>query len=160
MATTDYDHLKNMAIGPWGMHDTATSLQGLAQNVADSVSRIRTTLEALTINDWVGKTQQEADDFNNQWHTVMGQMFGSEEKPENGVLPAMAGGIATAVYNYDVAEFGLVDAWNTFAGKFADGSTHKWRRTQPLRDDNPPAPPDVTDTNQTAITADYPPLKS
>ncbi|GAA0370619.1 hypothetical protein NE235_35550 [Actinoallomurus spadix] len=159
MATTDYDYLSNMAIGPWGIHETATALHDYAQNVADSVSRIATTLQSLTLNDWVGKTQQEADDFNKRWRTVMGDIFGSDEKPDDGVLSAIATGLATALHNYNAAEFGLTDVWNRFTAKF-DAPPQPWRSAVPPLDIDTTPPPDVLDTNKTAITADYPPLTS
>ncbi|MGI5230637.1 hypothetical protein [Actinoallomurus sp. CA-142502] len=152
MSTADYDHVKGIAIGPWGINDTAKTLHDLSQNVADSVGRIGTTLQSLVLNDWMGKTQQEADDFNTRWAAVMGEVFGGHDKPNDGVLNALASGIGIAGNNYDKAEFGLVDVWNRFSGKFGDGKS-----------DDPPsknAPPDELDTNKTAITADYPSHKS
>lgn len=152
MGTTDYDHVKELAVGPWGLNDTAKGLSTLAQNIADSVDRITNTLQPLVLNDWIGTTQQEADDFNNRWLAVMGEVFGSKDKPDDGVLNALSDGIATAAANYDKAEYALIDVWNQFAGKLPAANQNG--------SNNPPSkttPPDEMDTNKTAITADYPP---
>ncbi|MCO6000324.1 WXG100 family type VII secretion target [Actinoallomurus rhizosphaericola] len=155
MDTTDYDHVQNIAIGPSGMDTTATSLSKCAQEIADSITRIENALKSLTLNGWAGKTQQEADDFNNRWVKVMGDLFGSKDKPNDGVLNAMANGIYTAVKNYDEAEYGLVDVWKRFAGKLPKAGVESSVPT-PSKD----TPPDQLDTNKTAITADYPPYVS
>jgi hypothetical protein len=147
----DYDHVGDIAIGPSGMHDTAQMTSHLNQSVADSVNRIADTVKSLVLNDWQGATQQEAEDFNNQWLSVMGELFGSKDKPDDGVLNAIASGIATAADNYNKAEYGLINVWNQFAGKLpTDGQGGDGK---PSHD----APPDQMDTNKTAITADYPP---
>jgi hypothetical protein len=137
---TDYDHAGETWVSPSGLHATAQQLSDLAKDVADSVGRISDTLKSLALNDWQGATQQEADEFNNRWVAVMAELFGSKDRPEDGVLNAMADGIVTAVNNYNKAESGLISAWSNFAnGEKTHGN------------------PDVMDTNLTAITADYPP---
>lgn len=148
---TDYDHVKALKVGPWGINEAATDLRRLSQEVVDSVDRIMTTLNSLTLNDWRGRTQQEADDVENRWHSVMTGLFGSEEKPGDGALNAITSGLATAVQNYDKAESAVAEAWSRFAGAIdGDGGGKPSER--------PPA--DVLDTDKTAITADYPPFRT
>jgi hypothetical protein len=149
---TDYDHLSAITVGPWGLNDTGKGMSELAQNIADSLDRITNTLHPLVLNDWIGSTQKEADDFNNRWLAVMGEVFGSKDKPDDGVLNAMADGIATAANNYNKAEFALIDVWNQFAGKLPTANQNGDHNTP-----SKTAPPDEMDTNKTAITADYPP---
>jgi uncharacterized protein YukE len=152
VAAADYDHVREIAIGPWGMNDTAKGLNQLAQNIADSIDRITSALRPLVLNDWQGATQQEAEDFNNRWLAVMGEVFGSTEKPDDGVLNAISDGIANAAFNYNKAEYALIDVWNQFAGKLPTANKDG--------NNNPPSkttPPDEMDPNKTAITADYPP---
>jgi hypothetical protein len=153
VATTDYDKVKKISIEPSSISATVTSLGTHAQDVVDSLNRIEKTLQSLTLNDWAGKTQQEADDFNNRWAKVMGDVFGSKDKPDDGALNALIDGLATAVKNYDEAELGLTDIWKQFAGKMStDGNNNN--------DTLKETPPDQVDTNKTAITADYPPYTS
>jgi hypothetical protein len=151
MATTDYDKVKKISIEPSSISATVTSLGTHAQDVADSLDRIAKTLQSLALN-WVGKTQQEADDFNNRWTTVMGEVFGPKDKPDDGALNALVDGLATAVKNYDEAELGLTDIWKQFAGKMPTDDNNN--------DTSKNTPPDQLDTNKTAITADYPPYTS
>ncbi|MEV5704151.1 hypothetical protein [Actinoallomurus sp. NPDC052274] len=146
---TDYDHAEETYVSPSGLHDTAQQLHDLANAVADYVGRISDTLKSLNLN-WQGETQKEADDFSSRWTAVMGEVFGSEDRPEDGVLNAMAQGIATAVNNYNKAEFGIISAWSKFAGSLpTDGQGGSSKPSDDI-------PPDVMDTNKTAITADYP----
>lgn len=150
--TTDYDHVRLMAIGPGGITGAATNVKKHAQEVADALGRVIVALEALTAGGWQGATQREAEDFNARWTTVTQDLFGTKENPETGVLNAIAGGIGTAGANYNKAELGLNDLWKKFAGGLApDGGGDG-------KDDPPPSkepPADVLDTNKTAITADY-----
>jgi uncharacterized protein YukE len=139
---TDYDRAGDSYISPSGLNKTAKELGDLAQNVADSINRIKGTLDQLALG-WAGKTQQEANDFTNRWSEVMRDLFGTDGDPNRGVLNCISNQVATAAGNYNLAEGGLVDAWSKFT---ADGSS------------TPPAvPPDEMDTNKTFITADYPP---
>jgi uncharacterized protein YukE len=147
----DYDHVSDIRIGPSGMHDTAQRISDLNQSVADSVTRIADTLNPLVLNDWQGATQQEAENFNNRWLSVMDELFGSKDKPDDGALNAMAHGIGTAADNYNKAEYGLMNVWNQFAGKLP--TADQGGDGKPSHD----TPPDQMDTNKTAITADYPP---
>ncbi|MCO5975084.1 WXG100 family type VII secretion target [Actinoallomurus soli] len=154
MSDTNYDQVGYLAIGPWGIDDTATKLQDLVQDVVGSLTYIDAVLQSLVLNDWMGKSQQEADDFNSRWSAVMSEMFGSDDKPNDGVLNAIVNGIANAGSNYNKAESGLISTWSQFSARF---DPPKWRRTQPQLPDINATPPDELDTNKTAITADYHP---
>jgi Proteins of 100 residues with WXG len=147
---TDYDHAGETWASPAGLHSTGQQINDLAKDISDSVDRIQNTLQSLVLNDWQGATQQEADDFNNRWLAVMGELFGSKDKPNDGVLNAMADGIFKVTDNYNKAETGLVNVWSQFAGKLP---------SEGQKADSTPSdriPPDEMDTNATAITADYP----
>lgn len=146
---TNYDHAGETWISPSGLHATADQVNDLAKDIVDSVDRITKTLKSLVLNDWHGATQQEADDFNNRWLAVMGEVLGSKDKPDDGVLNALVDGIITATNNYNKAETGLVGVWSKFAGKLPSPGD---KGGKPLE----VSPPDEMDTNKTAITADYP----
>jgi hypothetical protein len=151
MATeADYDHIPQMSIDPSALHDTATTMKDIAQEIGDAVDRIMDTLDALVLDSWKGETEKEVNEFADHWSTVMDQLFGSKDKPDDGVLNAMVDGVTNACNNYNEAESGLTNVWNDFAAKLpsANGSSG---------DESKAAPPDKLDVTGTAITADYPP---
>ncbi|WP_165978274.1 WXG100 family type VII secretion target [Actinomadura darangshiensis] len=155
---TDYDAVKKIAIGPTGLQSTAKRLLALAQEVADALSRVQTTLNGLTSEGWSGGTQQEAEDFNRRWLAVMKELFGTEADPGTGVLNAIASGVGVAGDNYAKTESGLAEIWKKFssnlptAEELADEDLDDdGKKDEPIRE----KPEDVLDTNKTAITADY-----
>lgn len=139
----DYDQA-TIAVGPDGMSIRAKGLSTLAGNVSGAIVRIQTTLDALALTGWKGKSQQEATDFANRWDAVMKDLFGTKEKPDDGVLNALADGVGAASGNFTKADNGINGIFTQFAagleGTGSSGGT----------------PSDDLDTNNTAITADYP----
>lgn len=144
-STVDYDGAE-MDVGPRSMDGTAKRLQSIAQGIADALARIQTTLDGLVLDGWQGKSQQEATNLNTRWMMAMTHLFGTTDKPGDGVLNAIADGVEGAAQNYGTAESGLTDLWNSWSGKFSDTGGDG---------DKNQTPPDELDTNATAITADY-----
>ncbi|QFG21554.1 WXG100 family type VII secretion target [Actinomadura sp. WMMB 499] len=152
--TTDYDSVEKVAVGPTGLQNTAKRLLALAQEIADSLGRVQTTLNGLTADGWNGFGRQEAEDFNRRWLAVMKELFGTEADPSTGVLNAIASGVGVAGENYGKAESGLADIWSKFASSLP---TAEELANGDGTDEEPSdeKPKDVLDTNKTAITADY-----
>jgi uncharacterized protein YukE len=141
----DYDQV-TMAVVPEGMHTKSQDLSNLAGNVADSLSRIQTTLESLVLDSWKGESQQEATDLANRWNGQMTDLFGTKDRPDDGVLNALADGVSAASGNFTKAEDGIIGIFNLFFSGLQGIAP-------------PPAdalPTDDLDTNNTAITVDYP----
>jgi uncharacterized protein YukE len=142
----DYDQVTIAAV-PEGMFTKAQDLSNLAGRVADSLSRIQTTLESLVLDSWKGESQQEATDLANRWNDVMTDLFGTEDKPDDGVLNALADGVSSASGNFTKAEDGVIGIFNEFFSNL---------QGPPPSPDKPPPPEDDLDANNTAITVDYP----
>jgi len=141
----DYDQV-TIAVEPEGMSAKAQDLSDLAGNVSDSLSRIQTTLESLALDSWKGKSQQEATDLSNRWNGLMTDLFGTDGKPDDGVLNALANGVSAASGNFTKAENGIIGIFNVFFSGLQGAET-------------PPPdalPTDDLDPNNTAITVDYP----
>jgi uncharacterized protein YukE len=139
----DYD-ASRIAVAPKDMNAIATDVTNLSQDIANSLDHIRSTVEVLFLTDWKGRSQQEADELNNRWSTMMKKLFGTKEEPDIGVLSAIADGIGFAADNYGKAESGLTAAFHKFADGLSGGAG-----------DKNAVPKDELDTNKTAITADY-----
>jgi hypothetical protein len=71
--------------------------------VADSINRVVGIWNNLKVG-WVGKTAQEAQDFNDRWVTSITDLFGTSADPGTGVLPKIAYGLSLAGMNYGEAE--------------------------------------------------------
>lgn len=144
----DYD-AANLYVDPDGLKVKADALEGLAENVVDSLSNIEHALAALQLG-WAGKTADEAKDFGNRWETVMKELFGSKDHPDTGVLNAIVDGLLITRDDFAEVEITLAE----FFQKFAEGLGKP--DTTPLPSlgtggDNA-SPMSITDTNNTAIT--------
>jgi uncharacterized protein YukE len=140
-ATTDYDSAK-LKVWPDGLGLRANNLLRQAENVAQSLENINGTLSALQLG-WAGQTADEAQDFGRRWEGVMKELFGSQDKPEDGVLNAIVDGLLTTGGIYSKTEKALVDMFTKFGQDLSSGGDS----TTPTS-----APPNVTDLNLTAIT--------
>ena len=147
-APANYDQAE-LDIEPADLKRAAETVNRHARDIAGALNRINAKLRALNEHGWQGATQQEAEDFNTRWIAVTNNLFGPKDDPHGGVLNAIAVGIDTAYGNYNTTETELTKIWKEFSGKLPSasggGDGKPDRKT----------PPDVTDTNRTAITADY-----
>jgi uncharacterized protein YukE len=135
----DYD-VSVITVSPSGLNTIATNLVGLGQAISDSLVTINNTLSGLRVA-WQGQAASDAEDLNQNWMRVMTELFGTEDDPDKGVLPALADGVAMASGNFSVTEVGVTSLFKRFTGTASD-------------DDKRPDP--VTDTNQTAVTMTFP----
>jgi uncharacterized protein YukE len=113
MVSTGYDNAVIMA-DPQGLADHAKNLHTHADDVAQSVKNIVDALFHLRLG-WVGKTSDEAQEFNDRWSKVMKDLFGTEQDPSHGVLNAMAMGVQNASQAYDGAEDVLIKMFDQFS---------------------------------------------
>jgi len=140
----DYD-AASIHVMPDDLKSIADHLDTAATDVADSIRRINDQLGSLALG-WSGATQQEAEDFSNQWSRVMNELFGTEDHPEQGVLNAIVGGLRGTGGGFSKTEHALADMFR----KFKDNMNSGGGGTTPAD-----APADVNDITQTAITEDW-----
>lgn len=144
--TADYD-TSSIKVSPTGMQTTGGDMTRLAQDVSDSLKVINTQLGQLKIA-WQGKSSTDADEVSQDWMRVITELFGTEEDPSKGVLPALADGVHMSWSNYSATEDGI----RKIFADFLDGLT-----SQSGDDSNNQDPPEaVTDTNKTAVTMTFP----
>ncbi|MDH6513825.1 hypothetical protein M2163_009202 [Streptomyces sp. SAI-135] len=138
--TADYD-LSVIDVSPVGLNVTSRALVELSSSVADRISTIYTTLNGLRVA-WQGQAASDAEEVQNEWTRVMTELFGTEEDPSRGVLPALADGVGMAWGNFSVAEQGVTKIFTEFLTNLtATGGGD---------------PEEVTDTNRTAVTMTFP----
>ena len=53
---------------------------------------------------WLGNTADEVQDFNTRWSAAVTKLFGTEDKPEDGILSKVATAAGLAAINYGVSE--------------------------------------------------------
>jgi hypothetical protein len=96
---------------------------------------------------WAGKTQEEVDKMNNRWTSTMRGLFGTEDSPQSGVLNVMAAGVMAVAAGNAQTEVALADMFR----KFLEGVD------SPGDGGGTPgsAPEDLTNLDNTAITADW-----
>jgi len=143
----DYD-TSSIYVEPDELRSIADRLDSAASDVADAVGRINDQTSGLALG-WSGKTQQEAEDFSNQWTRVMKGLFGTEEHPEDGVLNVLVGGLRGAGAGYAKTEHALADMFREFKKHLNSGDGGSGGKAPEK------APDDILDTNQTAITEDW-----
>jgi hypothetical protein len=145
--TADYDS-SNIYIDPDGLKTKADALLGHAQNVVDSLTNITNTLTNLQLG-WAGQTADEARDFGDRWEAVMGELFGSGDHPEDGVMNAIVDGLLVTRGDFSKAEHALEQMFTQFSNDLASGGG---------RGSGTPssAPPSINDLNYTATTEIYP----
>ncbi|MEU5030659.1 WXG100 family type VII secretion target [Streptomyces milbemycinicus] len=128
-------------VSPAGLNVTSKSLVELSNSVAERIGTIHTTLNGLHVA-WQGQAASDAEKVQNEWTRVMTGLFGTEENPSLGVLPALADGVGMAWGNFSVAEQGVTKIFTEFITNLtATGSGD---------------PGEVTDTNRTAVTMTFP----
>lgn len=148
----DYD-TSSIYVEPNELTSIADRLDSAASEVADTIKRINDQTSSLGLG-WSGRTQQEAEDFSNQWARVMKDLLGTEDHPEDGVLGALIGGLRGAGGGYSKTEHALVDMFNDMKKHMNSGGGNDGGKDD--SDDNgkapKDAPKDITDTKKTAIT--------
>lgn len=130
----DYDtaatHL--ISVKPQSIAAAANSLTTKINDLTDTLKWISSTWHDLKLG-WVGKTQQEADQFNAMWLDATTKMFGdpntpadSTETPPQGqcALGKIQGLVNAAVKTYSNAEYGLAESFVKFGEQLA-GTYHE-----------------------------------
>ncbi|MFJ6573535.1 hypothetical protein ACIQNU_39635 [Streptomyces sp. NPDC091292] len=136
----NYD-LSVIDVSPAGMNVTSKTLVELSLAVAERIGTILTTLNGLRLA-WQGQAAMDAEKVQNEWTRVMTELFGTEEDPSLGVLPALADGVGMAWGNFSVAEQGVTKIFTEFLTNLTGTGGGD--------------PEEVTDTNRTAVTMTFP----
>lgn len=115
------------------MDAASKQLQALAGDVSDVVKHINDTVFTLALG-WAGKTSQEAQDFTNRWNSKMNELFGTSDKPEDGVLNVMSAGVEAAAIGFSQTNDYIGMTFNQIAASLSS----------PAQDTSTPtsAPPD------------------
>ncbi|MEV6948791.1 hypothetical protein AB0N07_44130 [Streptomyces sp. NPDC051172] len=134
----DYNSSK-LAVDPITLSDSCDKLTDAAQNIGTALGDIMNCLSELRIS-WTGDSADVADDFNQRWSKVTGELYGTEaaqivntltfggfyaaDPGAEGVIPALTKGVAKAAGNYANGE-GAVKAmfWNLGNGLAQSGGS-------------------------------------
>ncbi|WP_394427743.1 WXG100 family type VII secretion target [Streptomyces sp. SGAir0957] len=144
--TADYD-TSVIDVSPVNMKKTGDDMTSLAQDVSDSLKVINTQLGQLKLA-WQGKSAEDADVVAQDWLRVITELFGTEEDPSKGVLPALADGVHMSWSNFSTAEDGIRKLFADFHSALTGSGDGDGDSQDP--------PEEVTDTNKTAVTMTFP----
>lgn len=117
--STDYElSTTKLVIDPATLETLATvGLKNTAEHFAGRIKAVGDIWDGLALS-WNGKTQAEADDFNNRWRGSMHTLFGTADDEDD---PGLLGQVINVVYlaagNFANAESSIADAFQ----KMADG---------------------------------------
>ncbi|MFF4652823.1 WXG100 family type VII secretion target [Streptomyces sp. NPDC001380] len=111
----DYDSA-TLNIDPAALDTAAQKLIEHAGNIVGSLNRISSSFAELQFQ-WAGDTAEQVQALNSWWDSVMRDLFGTEENPDQGVLNVMAAGVKAAAVGFSQTE---VEIQQMFV-KFAEG---------------------------------------
>src|ERR1700759_5537749 len=94
LPSDDYSNLSIKA-GPLGIQNTAKQIVGLVTDILNDLQDVYNALDQLNLS-WYGKSQQEANSFNQRWKTAIATLFGTTKNPEKGVLNQLTMALALA----------------------------------------------------------------
>lgn len=170
MADADYDGLV-LAAEPDGLKSKADKLTEHAKNIAGHLEDINKMLGSLELG-WAGQSSQEAQEVTSEWTRVLGELFGTDDEPEKGVLNALAVSVHNTAANFAQAEQHIKEVFQKFhddlnkdkanamaAARAAAGSSDPQATYDRIIDElngPPQAPQDHQDPTETAIFTDYP----
>lgn len=138
----NYD-TKKLDIDPLSLSKTAADLKKKEEEIARCLKEILDVLGSLDLN-WAGQSAEMYQEVQNEWGRVTKNLFGTEKKPQEGVLGALRGGVSAAITNYSKAEHGNHQAFKDFLAHINDGSGEEG------------GPQDQTDREMSAVSTDYP----
>ncbi|MBO8190330.1 WXG100 family type VII secretion target [Streptomyces oryzae] len=106
----DYDYA-TLHIAPNDLKSKKDRLVTTGQEISDALGRISDTLSALRL-EWRGKSAQRQQEISDEWERVFGELFGTKDKPDTGVLSALANAVHNAAKNYAEVENGAADIFD------------------------------------------------
>lgn len=98
----DYDN-SAIAVDPNNLKTMSDVLNAESQGISDSLALINKTLSGLRL-EWRGKAASEREEISSEWTRVCGELFGPKDKPDTGVLSALARHVTMAARNHAVGE--------------------------------------------------------
>ena len=107
------------------------NLNTAVSNINNDLANIMNSLGSLRLS-WMGQASNMANQFNTEWEFSMGELFGTQADPSDGILNILSGGVAQAVSNYSNTEASIMNMWNSFM--------------RALMSQTPSTPTDFTDT--------------
>ena len=111
-------------------------IPAVGEDIAQRLESISQTLQALALT-WTGQSSTLANDFNERWHKAMTDLFGTQQKPGDGVLNLIATGVKSASYNFGYAEDTVVQMFNKMADSL-NSSQQGGAPSTPTSQMNPP----------------------
>jgi hypothetical protein len=81
----------------------SVDIPGMATAIAAHIHDIVSTWNSLKLG-WLGNTSDEVQDFNTRWSAAITKLFGTDDKPEDGILSKVATAAGMGAINYGVAE--------------------------------------------------------
>jgi hypothetical protein len=146
----DYDAVTLFGVNPQGIIEHAKKIEESATVITESLGRIIATLDKLELG-WAGKSAQEAEDFGNRWVAVGKELYGPPDNPQEGALNIVLNGVYTVAYLFAVTEHGIADFFDQISVALLNpGSGGNGRANIP------PASDSINNTDQTAITENWP----
>lgn len=131
-----YDTAK-ITVSPHTLSDASSRVTSLAEDVANRLQDISTTLSNLQLS-WVGPSSGLAAELAQRWQNAATSLFGTQQDPNEGALNRLADGLQAASQNYDSVEQWAVKSFDTLIQNLGDGGG---------------SPSSVTNTANTVVTA-------
>lgn len=141
MSSQDYTYL-TIAAGSQDIKTASQQVATLVQGIINDLQDIMDTLSHLSLS-WVGKSQQEADKFNQEWQAAIATLFGTKKNPQQGVLTKVVMALSTAAANYATVEFSAEDSCAQFVAAMI---------LQP-GNATPPTPQSIENSSSQTVTA-------
>jgi uncharacterized protein YukE len=132
-----YDTAK-ITVSPQTLSDVSSQVTSLAEDVANRLQNISTTLSNLQLS-WAGPSSGLAAEFAQRWQSAATSLFGTQQAPNEGALSRLADGPQAASQNYDNVEQWAVTSFNKLNENLGDGGSG--------------IPSSVTNTGDTVVTA-------
>jgi uncharacterized protein YukE len=140
MSTPQSYDTANITVSPQTLSDTSSQVTGLANDVANRLQDIATTLGNLQLS-WVGQSSTLAAEFTQRWQSAVTSLFGTQQDPNEGALSRLADGLQAAAQNYDNVEQWAVTSFNKLSDGLGSGGGSSSN------------PSSVTNSGSTVVTA-------
>jgi len=143
----DYD-AATLSVDPETMNNYINVLTSQAEDVGNLLESVNSTLSALQLG-WAGTTADEVQQINDSWTTVMTELFGTQDNPQEGVINVILGGLLQVAAGYSQTEQALAQMWQQFYNQLLSASQ------SPPASTPSSAPANINNPNDSAVIEDF-----
>jgi WXG100 family type VII secretion target len=117
---SSYDNVQ-ISVQPDAINQAATSITSLTKDVANQIGTINETMTNLALS-WTGGASDLASEVNTQWQAAVTALCGTQQDPEQGILPRIADGLTEAAQNYTNADEWVSSSFSNFTNQLTSSS--------------------------------------